>query len=54
MCIGSNISSTESDRNILKGKAGTAIDKIWTIWKSGFSDKIKQEFFTVLGVSIVL
>ena len=43
--LGSNISSTESDVNIRKGYAWTAIDR---------SDKIKFEYFQAVAVSVLL
>ena len=41
-------------RQISIRKAWTAIDRLSTIWKSDLSDKIKQEFFEVLAVSVLL
>ena len=52
--LGSNISSTESDNNMCIGKAWTAIDRFIAIWKSDFFDKIKQEFFQAVAVSVQL
>ena len=52
--LGSNISSTESSINICIGKAWTAIDMLMAIWKSDHSEKIKQEFFQAVVVSILL
>ena len=49
--LGSNISSTESDLSIYKGKAWTMIEKLSIIRKSGLSDKIKWEFVEVVAVS---
>ena len=46
--LGSNISSTESDVNIVIGKAWTAIDRLMIIWKSDISDKIKGKLFQVV------
>ena len=50
----SNISSTESNVNICKGKLWTAIDKLSVIWKSDLSDKIKQDYFQAVAVSVQL
>ena len=52
--LGNNISSTESDVNKCIGKAWTAIDRLLIIWKSNLSDKIKQEFFKVVTISVWL
>ena len=52
--IGSNILSTESDVNICIGKAWTAIDRLTTLWKYGFSDIMKLKFFQVVAVSVLL
>ena len=49
--LDSNISSTESDANILMEKAKTAIDSLTTIWKSDFAHKIKWDFFQTKRVS---
>ena len=51
---GSNISFTESDVNTYIGKAWTVIDRLLTIWKSDFIDKIKWKIFQVLAVSVLL
>ena len=48
--LGSNISSSESDINIFLVKAWNLID----MWKFNFSDEIKQDFFQVVAVSILL
>ena len=40
-CLGSNISSTESDVNIHVAKWWTSIDKLSIIWISHFSDEMK-------------
>ena len=42
------------DVNICIGKAWTTIDRKLTIWKSDLSDKIKQEFFQAVAISILL
>ena len=52
--LGSNISSTESDVNMLIRKAWTAIDKLSIIWKSDLSNRIKWEFFQAIAVSVLL
>ena len=52
--LGSNISSTERDVNIRTGKVWVAFDVIRIIWKSAFSDKIKQKFFKGVIVSVLL
>ena len=52
--IPSNISSTESNVNTCISKAWAAIDKSTTIQKCDLSDKIKQEFFKVVTMSVLL
>ena len=47
----SNISSTESDVDILLAKEWTTIDRFK--WKSDLSDKIKQDFFQAVTVSVL-
>ena len=42
--LGSNISSTENDVKIRKDQAWTTIDRLTTMWKSDFSNKMKQIF----------
>ena len=49
-----NISSTESDVNICIVKAWTATDRLTTMWKHSFSNKIKRELFQALAVSVLL
>ena len=49
-----SISSTERDVNMHLAKAWTAIDTLSIIWKSDLSDKIKQDFFKAVVVSILL
>ena len=39
--ISSNISSTESNVKIFRGKAWTTTDELTTIWKSDLADEIK-------------
>ena len=43
--LGSNVSSTESNDNICRGKAWTAIDRLSIMWKSDLYDKIKRKLF---------
>ena len=50
----SNISLTENDVNICQVKVWTAINSLLIIWKSDLSNKIKQDFFQVVAVSILL
>ena len=52
--LSSNISSTECYVSIRISKSWTAIDRLWTIWKSELSDKIKLEFFQVVAMSVLL
>ena len=52
--LGSCVSSTESDINMLLAKAGTALDRISIIWKSDLSDKRKCNFFQAAVVSVRL
>ena len=49
--LGSSISSTESDVNICLAKVWSAIHKLW---KSDLSNKIKQDFFQVVALMILL
>ena len=44
----SNISSTESDMNIHLVKMWNAIDRLSILWKSDFTNKIKQDFSYIL------
>ena len=48
--ICSNISSTESDVNLLVGKVWAAIGRVTTIRKFNLSDGIKRELFQVVAV----
>ena len=50
----SSISSTENDINTWLAKAWTAIDRLWVIWKSDLTDKIKRSFFKAVIMSILL
>ena len=52
--LGCIVSSAENDINIHLAKTWTAIDKLWIIWKSNLSDKIKRNFFQAAVVSILL
>ena len=52
--LGSNISSTKFDISIPIGKVWTAIDRLFMIGRSDLSDKIKQEFFQVVAMSVLL
>ena len=52
--ISSNISSTESHVNIRIAKEWTAIDGSSIKWKLDLSHKIKQDFFPVVAVLILL
>ena len=52
--LGSNISSYESDVNTHTGKGSAAINRLSTVWKSDLSDKIKQDFFQAIAVSVLL
>ena len=52
--VGSNISSTERDVNIHIGKVWNVIDRLMTIWKSDLPYKIKQEFFQVAAITVLL
>ena len=51
--FGNNISSTESNVNKRIVKAWTAIDRLMIIWKSNLTDKITQEFFLVIAMSVL-
>ena len=53
-CIGSRVSSTETNINIWRAKAWTAINRISVIWKSNLTDKIKRSFFQAVVVLILL
>ena len=52
--FGSNITSTESDVNIILAKAWNAINRLSIIWKSNQFDKIKWDFCWAAAVSILL
>ena len=50
----SSVSSTESDVNIRQAKMWTAFNRLSIIWKSYLSDKIKQDIFEEVVVSVLL
>ena len=50
----SSVSSTEKDIDTRLTKAWTAIDRLWIIWKSDLTDKMKRIFFQAVVVSILL
>ena len=52
--LGSSVSSTEKDIDTRLTKARTAIHRLWIIWKSDLTDKMKRSFFQVAVVSILL
>ena len=52
--LDSNISSTESNVNLCIGKVWTAMGWLSVIWKSDFSDKIKQKFLQAVAMSVLL
>ena len=52
--LSSHISSTESYVNICIHKGCTAVDKLTTIWKSNLFDKMKQEFFQAVAMTVLL
>ena len=54
MYLCSNVSSTEKDVSIRLPKAWTANERSSIIWKFELSDKIKQDFFQAVTVSILL
>ena len=49
-----SVSSTEIDINTRLAKAWTAIFRLWVIWKSDLTDKMKRSFFQAAVVSILL
>ena len=51
--LGSSVSSTETDIDMLLAKAWTAINTLSVIWKSDLTDKMKHSFFQVAIVSIL-
>ena len=52
--LGSSISSTEKDIDTRLKKAWTAIDRLWIIWKSDLTDKMKRSFLQAAVLSILL
>ena len=44
-CLGSSVSSTETEIDTQLAKAWTANDSLSVIWKSGLTDKMKSSFF---------
>ena len=52
--LGSSVSSTEKDINMQLAKVWTAFDRLWVIWKSDLTDKIKCSFFEAAVVLILL
>ena len=50
----SSVSSTETDIDTRLTKAWTPINRLWIIWKSYQSDKMKHSFFQAAIVSILL
>ena len=53
-CLGSSVSSTETDINTWLAKTWTAIDRLLDLWKSDRTDKMKPSFFQAAVVSILL
>ena len=51
---GSNVSSTETDINMRLAKAWIAINRLFVIWKSDLTDKMKRSFFQAAIVLILL
>ena len=52
--LGSSVSSTEKDIDTRLTKAWTAIDRLYIIWKSNLTDKMKRSFFQAAIASILL
>ena len=52
--LGSSVSSTENEISTPLAKAWTAINKLWIIWRSVISDKIKRKFFQTAVMSKLL
>ena len=52
--LGSSVSSTKKDIDIWLTKAWTAIDRLWIIWKSDLTNKMKRSFFQAAVISILL
>ena len=51
--LGSSVASTEKDIDTRLTKAGTAINRLSTIWKSDLTDKMKRSFFQAAVASIL-
>ena len=51
---GSSVSSTKTDINTWLAKAWTAVNRLWVIWKSDLTDKMKRNFFQAAVVSRLL
>ena len=51
---GSSVSSTEKDINTRLIKAWTSIDRLYVIWKSNLTDKIKRCFLQAAVLSILM
>ena len=49
-----NISSTEMDVNTHPVKVWTPIDRLSTIWKAAFPDKIRRNFVQSVTISVLL
>ena len=52
--LGSSVASTEKDIDTRLTKAWTAINRLWIIWKSDQTDKMKRSFFQAAVESILL
>ena len=52
--LGSSVASTEKDIDTRLPKAWTAINRLWIIWKSDLTDKMKRTFFQAAVASILL
>ena len=52
--LGSSVSSTEKDIDTRLTKAWKAIDRLFIIWKSDLTDKMKRSFFQAAVLSILL
>ena len=52
--LGRSVSSTEKDIDTRLMKTWTAINKLWVIWKSDLTDKMKHSFFPAAVMSILL
>ena len=52
--LGNSVSSTEKDIDTRLTKAWTAINKLWVIWKSDLTDKMKHSFFQAAVMLILL